>query len=134
MNFWLLKTEPSVYSFENLVKDKKAVWDGVANPRALQNIKSAKKGDMVFIYHTGDEKRIVGIGEVMSEPYQDPKQDNPRFVVFDIKPLRKLNRPVTLAEIKADKKFSDFRLVRESRLSVVPVPKEYWDDILKRSE
>ena len=134
MNYWLLKTEPSVYSYDDLVKDKKTVWDGVGHPTALINIRNSKKGDMVFIYHTADEKQIIGIGEIISDSYSDPKSDNPRMAVFDIKPLKKLKRPVTLAEIKADKRFSEFRLVKESRLSVVPVPKDIWDDIIKISE
>jgi predicted RNA-binding protein with PUA-like domain len=134
MNYWLLKTEPTVYSYDDLVKDKKTVWDGVRHPTALMNIRNAKKGDMVFIYHTGDEKQIIGIAEITSDPYQDPKQDNPKVAVFEIKPLKKLKNPVTLAQIKSIKKYSDFRLVRESRLSVVPVPKEYWDDFIKMSE
>ena len=134
MNYWLLKTEPSVYSYDDLVKDKKTVWDGVRHPTALRNIRSSKKGDQVFIYHTGDEKQIIGIAEIVSDPYPDAKEENDKIMVFEIKPVKKLKAPVTLAQIKSDKKYSDFRLVRESRLSVVPVPKEYWDDIIKMSE
>ncbi|MDQ3022547.1 MAG: EVE domain-containing protein [Bacteroidota bacterium] len=134
MNYWLLKTEPTVYSYDDLVRDKKTVWDGVGHPTALINIRNAKKGDMVFIYHTGDEKQIIGIAEIISDSYKDPKQDNPKYAVFDITPAKKLKNPVTLARIKSDKKFSEFRLVKESRLSVVPVPKEYWDDLIKMSE
>lgn len=134
MNYWLLKSEPSVYSYDDLVKDKKTVWDGVGHPTALINIRNSKKGDLVFIYHTGDEKQIVGIAELISEPYSDPKSDNSKLTVFDVKPLKKLNKYVTLAQIKADKRFSEFRLVKESRLSVVPVPQNIWDDIIKMSE
>lgn len=134
MNYWLLKTEPSVYSYDDLVRDKKTVWDGVRHPKALSNIRSSKKGERVFIYHTGDEKQIVGIAEIISDPYPDPKQDNERVMVFEIKPVKKLKRPVTLSEIKSNKKYSDFRLVREPRLSVMPVPDEYWNDIIKMSE
>ncbi|MBK8550080.1 MAG: EVE domain-containing protein [Ignavibacteria bacterium] len=134
MNYWLLKTEPTVYSFDDLVRDKKTVWDGVGHPTALINIRNSGKGDLVFIYHTGDEKQIIGIAEVISEPYPDPKSDNPKMSVFEIKYVKKLNNPVTLAQIKADKRFSEFRLVKESRLSVVPVPKIMWDDIIKMSE
>ncbi len=130
---WLLKTESSVYSYDNLVKDKKATWDGVTNPVALKNIRCMKKGDMAFIYHTGDEKQIIGIAEVVSEPYSDPKQKEPKLVVIDLKPKEKLKRPVTLAEIKADKRFSDFILVRMSRLSVVPVTEKQWDMLLEMS-
>ncbi len=131
MNYWLLKTEPSVYSYDDLAKDKKAVWDGVGHPTALRNIRDSRKGDLAFIYHTGDERQIVGIAEIVSDHYKDPKSDNEKMVVFDLKPVRKLARPVTLSEIKANKKYSDFKLVREGRLSVVPVPEEYWDDIIK---
>ena len=131
MNYWLLKTEPSDYTFDDLVKDKKTVWDGVANNAALLNIRNARKGDLAFIYHTGDERQMVGIAEIISDPYADPKLDNPKMAVFDVKPVRKLKTPVTLAQVKADKKYSDFRLIKEGRLSVVSVPKEFWDDFIK---
>ncbi|MBK6506104.1 MAG: EVE domain-containing protein [Ignavibacteria bacterium] len=131
MNYWLLKTEPSDYTYDDLVKDKKAVWDGVANNAALINIRNARKGDLAFIYHTGDERQIVGIAKLISDPYADPKLDNPKMAVFDVKPVKKLKTPVTLAQIKADKKYSEFRLIKEGRLSVVSVPKEYWDDFIK---
>jgi predicted RNA-binding protein with PUA-like domain len=131
MNYWLLKTEPSDYTYDDLVKDKKAVWDGVANNAALINIRNARNGDLAFIYHTGDERQIVGIAKLISDPYADPKLDNPKMAVFDVKPVKKLKTPVTLAQIKADKKYSEFRLIKEGRLSVVSVPKEYWDDFIK---
>lgn len=134
MNYLLLKTEPSVYSYEDLARDKKTVWDGVGHNTALINIRNSKKGDMAFIYHTGDEKQIIGIAEIISAPYQDPKSDNPKAAVFDIKAVKKLKNPVTLAHIKSLKKYADFKLVRESRLSVVPVPEEYWNDIINMSE
>lgn len=134
MNYWLLKTEPSVYSFENLVKDKKTVWDGVANPAALICIRNARKGDLAFIYHTGDEKQIVGIAEIISDPYPDPKQDNEKLAVFEIKAIEKLKNPVTLTQIKAIKKYADFTLVKEPRKSVQQVPKEYWDDFIEMSK
>jgi predicted RNA-binding protein with PUA-like domain len=126
--YWLLKTEPSTYSYDNLVRDKKTRWDGVTNPFALRNIRATKKGDSVFVYHTGDEKSIVGIGEIMSDPYPDEKHKG--LFVFDIAPKKKLKRPVTLAEIKAKKFFSDFELVKYSRLSVMPVKEAYWKEIL----
>ncbi len=134
MNYWLLKTEPSTYSYDNLVKDKKCVWDGVSNFMALKNIRAVRKGDRVFVYHTGDEKQIVGIAEVISDPYEDPKLDDPRMMVFDIKPVKKLRTPVTLSQIKAIRKYSEFTLVRQPRLSVMSVPKEYWDDFISLSE
>lgn len=131
MNFWLLKTEPSDYTFDDLVRDKKTVWDGVANNAALINIRNARKGDLAFIYHTGDERQIVGIAQLTSDPYSDPKLDSPKMAVFDVKPVKKLKTPVTLAQIKADKKYSEFRLIKEGRLSVVSVPKEFWDDFIE---
>lgn len=134
MNYWLLKTEPSVFSYDDLLKDKKTVWDGVGHPTALINIRNSRKGDLAFIYHTGDERSIVGIAEIISDPYKDPNQDNPKYTVFEIKPVKKLKTPVTLAQIKSNKKYSDFRLVKEGRLSVVPVPKEFWEDFIKMSE
>lgn len=133
MNYWLLKTEPSDYTYDDLVKDKKTVWDGVANNAALINIRNARKGDLAFIYHTGDERQIVGIAEIVSDPYPDPKLDNPKMAVFDVKPRQKLVKPVTLAQIKADSKYRDFRLIKEGRLSVVSVPADFWNDFLKLS-
>lgn len=133
MNYWLLKTEPSDYSFDDLVKDKKTVWDGVANNAALICIRNARKGDKAIIYHTGDERQMVGLAEIISDPYPDPKENNPKLAVFDIKPLRKLNKPVTLSEIKAIKKYSDFPLVKEGRKSVVEVPKAHWDEFMEMS-
>lgn len=133
MNYWLLKTEPTVYSYSDLVKDKKTTWDGVSSPGGLHQIKLIKKGDKAFIYHTGEEKQVVGIGEIISDPYQDPKANNPRLFVFDIKPLEMLKAPVTLATVKGDKRFKDSRLVNEGRLSVQPMPKNLWDIIIDYS-
>lgn len=133
MAYWLLKTEPSVYSYADLERDKKAVWDGVTSPWALANIRKIQKGDVVFIYHTGDEKQVVGIAEVTSEPYPDPKADTERLYVFDIKPKRKLKNPVTLAQVKADKRFKDSKLVKDPRLSVQPVSEDMWNAILEMS-
>ena len=126
-NYWLLKTEPTTYSYEDLVKQKKARWDGVMNPVAIRNIGLMKMGDLAFIYHTGDVKAVVGIADVASDPYPDPKDKS--LTVIDLKPKMKLARPVTLAEIKAEKLFKDFLLVRISRLSVMPVTKIWWDAI-----
>ena len=134
MKYWLLKTEPSDYSFDDLVKDKKTVWDGVANNAALICIRNARKGDKAIIYHTGDERQMVGLAEIISDPYPDPKSDNPKLVVFDIRPLKSLKNPVTLLRIKEIKKYSEFPLVKEGRKSVVEVPKEYWDDFMSMSE
>lgn len=131
MNYWLLKTEPTDYSYDDLVKDKKTVWDGVGHNTALINIRNARKGDLAFIYHTGNEKQVVGISEIISDPYKDPESDNPKMAVFDIKSVSKLANPVTLAQIKSEKKFSEFRLVKESRLSVVSVPENIWKEIIR---
>ena len=126
-NYWLLKTEPSTYSYEDLVKQKKARWDGVRNPVAIRNIGLMKSGDLAFVYHTGDVKAVVGIADVISDSYPDPKDNS--LTVIDLKPKMKIARPVTLAEIKAEKLFKDFLLVRISRLSVMPVSKIWWDAI-----
>jgi len=134
MAHWLLKTEPTVYSYLNLEKDKKTVWDGVSSPGGLHQIKLIKKGDTAFIYHTGDEKQVVGIAEIISNSYIDPKANNPRLYVFDIKPKRKLKNPVTLVQVKADKRFKSSRLVNEPRLSVQPMPEELWNAVLEMSK
>ena len=126
---WLLKTEPSTYSFDQLVQDKNTTWDGVANATALQNIRAMKKGDAVLVYHTGSEKAAVGVAEVASDPYPDPKEKDEKLAVVDLKPKRKLGQPVTLSDIKADKAFAGWDLLRISRLSVVPVPDAMWKRI-----
>jgi predicted RNA-binding protein with PUA-like domain len=118
---WLLKTEPSGYSYDDLEKEGRAVWDGVTNPVALKNLRAMKAGDRVFIYHTGDEKAVVGRAEVVRAAYPDPKAKDPRLVVVDVKPAGRLKRPVTLAEIKAMPLFAESPLVRQGRLSVVPL-------------
>ena len=131
---WLLKTEPSTYSWDDLVREGKAVWDGVKNPFALNNMKAMQPDDRAFFYHTGGEKAIVGIAKIVSAAYPDPKAKDPKLVVVDLEPLKKLARPVTLAEIKADKFFKDWALVRVPRLSVMPVTREQWMRILELQE
>lgn len=131
---WLLKTEPDSYAWADLVRDKKAVWDGVSNALALKHIRTMKKGDAAIIYHTGDERAAVGIAEVTSAPYADPKEEDDRMAVVDLKPKKALGRPVTLGEFKADKAFSGWDLLRIGRLSVVPVPDPMWERILELSE
>ena len=126
-NRWLFKTEPSVYSFQQLQKDKKTMWDGVKNNLALKNLKDIKKGDEILIYHTGDEKAAVGVARALSGAYPDPNQKNPRMLVVDIEAVKPLPRPVTLAEVKANKKLANFDLVRLSRLSIMKVSDEQWD-------
>jgi predicted RNA-binding protein with PUA-like domain len=125
-SFWLLKTEPDHYSYADLERDGATVWDGVSNNAALKNIRDMRPGDQALIYHTGDERQAVGVAEVTSEPYPDPKAGDTKLVVVDVRPLRRLARLVGLAEVKADPSFADFALVRQGRLSVVPVTPEQW--------
>ncbi|HET7380333.1 MAG TPA: EVE domain-containing protein [Gaiellales bacterium] len=120
-NYWIVKTEPSTYSFEELARQKTAVWDGVKNNLALKHLRSMKVGDQVLVYHTGDEKAVVGVAEVTRAAYPDPKQKDPKLVVVDLRAGTRLPRPVPLAEIKEDKAFADLALVRIGRLSVSPV-------------
>jgi predicted RNA-binding protein with PUA-like domain len=130
-NHWLLKTEPSTYSYADLERDKHAVWDGVSNPLALKHLRAMKRGDLAFIYHTGDEKQIVGVAEVTRDAYPDPKEDNPRLVVVDLEPRERLARAITLAGIKARAEYQDFELVRMGRLSVMPVSESRWKGLLR---
>jgi predicted RNA-binding protein with PUA-like domain len=130
---WLFKEEPSNYDFDALVKDKKTVWSGVKNPVAQRNLRSVKKGDRIFYYHTGDEKSVVGIARALGDAYPDPADATGRAHVVDVGPVRTLARPVTLKEIKADPFFKDFDLVRISRLSVMPVTDAQWARIEKMS-
>ena len=126
---WLFKEEPSNYSFDALVKDKTTVWSGVKNPLAQKHLRSVEKGDRIFYYHTGNEKSVVGIAKALADAYPDPQDKSGKASVVDVGPVKKLPRPVTLAEIKADKSFADFALVRISRLSVMPVTDAQWNRI-----
>jgi len=128
---WLAKTEPDEYAYDDLERDSRGTWDGVRNPTALMHLRSFAVGDEVLVYHTGKEKRVVGVARVVRGPYPDPKQDDPRYVVVDLEPVRRLACPVTLAEIKADPAFAAFDLVRISRLSVMPVPAALWKRLSK---
>jgi predicted RNA-binding protein with PUA-like domain len=132
MAAWLLKTEPSTYSLEDLQRDGKTRWDGVSNPAALNNIKRMLPGERCFIYHTGDEKRIVGIAKVESAPYADPK--SAKLTVVDLAFDKRLEKPVTLAQIKADPVFADWLLVRQGRLSVVPTSPQIWKRVMDMAE
>lgn len=123
-NYWILKTEPSTYSFDRLATERRAVWDGVTNALALKHIRSMAQGDHAFIYHTGDEKALVGLARIASDPYPDP--NDPKLAVVDLEAGERLPRPVTLAAVKADPAFAELGLVRMSRLSVVPVPPDHW--------
>lgn len=129
-NYWILKTEPSTYSFDDLLRDRRTVWDGITNALALKHVRSMAKGDRAMIYHTGDEKAIVGLATVVRPPYADPKADDPKLAVVDIEAGARLPKPVSLATIKADPAFADLALVRMSRLSVIPVPSDHWRRIL----
>jgi predicted RNA-binding protein with PUA-like domain len=131
MAFWILKTEPSTYSFADLQKATRAVWDGVANPVALRHLRDMAVGDDVLIYHTGDEKAVVGHATVVKAAYADPKQDDARLVVVDLAAGKPLASPVSLKAIKADPAFADLALVRQGRLSVVPVPAPLWARLLE---
>jgi predicted RNA-binding protein with PUA-like domain len=131
---WLLKTEPDCYSWDDLVRDKKATWDGVSNALALKHIRSMKKGDLALIYHTGNEKRILGVAQVTSNAYKDPKEADERIAVVDLKPKNTLKKPVTLETIKSDPAFKDWELVRISRLGVMPVSDEIWKQLEKLSQ
>ena len=131
MAHWLIKSEPSTYSWERLEKEKQTFWDGVRNYAARNNLKAMKKGDEVFFYHSNEGTEIVGIAKVAKEFYQDPTTDDPNWVVVDFKPLKKLKKPVTLAQIKADKRLSNMDLVRLGRLSVQAVKDEEWDIVLE---
>jgi predicted RNA-binding protein with PUA-like domain len=127
---WLLKSEPQEYSYADLERDGRAVWDGVKNPVALKHMRQVSRGDEAFFYHTGKERAIVGIARVDSEAYRDPDADNERFIVFDLVPGEPLPEPVALSRIKADRAFADWELVRVPRLSVMPVPDKLWSRVL----
>ena len=127
---WILKTEPSEYGFSDLVRDRRTRWEGVSNPVALQHLRSMLEGDEALIYHTGNEKSLIGLARIASAPYPDPSGKDPRLVVVDVEARGPLPRHVTLAEIKADPAFKDLGLVRVPRLSVVPVEPAQWIRLL----
>ncbi len=131
MNYWLLKTEPETFSWNDLLRDKKAGWDGVRNFQARKNLKEMKKGDQAFIYHTGDEKAIIGIATVVRESY--PEAKDPEWVAVDLAPEKALKNPVTLARVKQDKALQQMVLVKAARLSVQPVKKEEFERVLELS-
>jgi predicted RNA-binding protein with PUA-like domain len=133
-NYWILKTDADTYAFDQLVRDRRTVWDGVSNALALKHIRSMAKGDQLFIYHSGDDKALVGLARVVSDPYPDPKAKDPKLYVVDVEAGERLPRRVTLAEVKADAAFADLGLVRMSRLSVIPVPAEQWKRLLGMSK
>lgn len=130
-NRWLVKSDPEDYSFDDLRRDGKATWDGVSNALALKHIRAMRKGDEVLVYATGKEKAVIGRARVASDPYADPKEKDPKLAVVDLVPEAPLERPVTLAEIKAEPAFADFALVRIGRLSVMAVTDAQWGRILE---
>ena len=132
MNYWLVKTEPGTYSWDDLVREKNGVWDGVRNFQARSNMKAMQKGDTVFVYHTGEEKSIIGLAKVVKEAYPEPKDKE--WVAVDLTPDKKLKKAISLAQVKADKKLANMVLVRASRLSVQPVKEEEFKYILAMSQ
>ncbi|MDB9447487.1 EVE domain-containing protein [Anabaena sp. CS-542/02] len=130
MAYWLLKTEPEKYSYFNLEQDINTVWDGVNNPLALKHIRNMLIGDLALIYHTGKERQIIGIAEVVSHPYADPTLNDPKRLVVDVKALKKVSVPLQLKQIKQDAEFEHFELLRLPRLSVIPVSEFYWQRLM----
>ena len=133
INFWLLKSEPETWSWDNQVKEGASMWDGVRNYQARNNLKKMKKNDLCFFYHSVSERSIIGIVKVVKEYYQDPTDKTERFVVVDVKATKKLKNPVSLDQIKENNKLKDIALVKQSRLSVMPLKKTEWSEIIKMS-
>lgn len=134
MNYWLIKSEPNEYSWDDLVKDGKSVWTGIRNYRARNNLKLMNVGDLAFFYHSNIGKEIVGVAKVIKEFHQDPTTKEEAWVAVDFAPVKKLKKSVTLEEIKSNTKFKEMELVKLSRLSVSAVTKSEWEDVLKLSE
>ena len=132
MNYWLVKSEPGAYSWDDFVKLGRDHWDGVRNYQARNNMKLMNIGDEVLFYHSVHEKQVVGVAKVVKEFYQDPTTDDDRWIVVDLVPVRKLEHPVSLAQIKADEKFKGFALINNSRLSVMPVANEHYKIIIEK--
>ncbi|MGN6211665.1 EVE domain-containing protein [Parafilimonas sp.] len=131
MAYWLVKSEPSKYSWDQFVKDKQTFWDGVRNYAARNNLREMKKGDEVLFYHSNEGTEIVGIAKVAKEAYQDPTTDDTNWVVVDLKPVKKIKKPVTLSQVKADDRLKNMALVRLGRLSVQPVTDQEWNVIME---
>jgi len=137
INYWLAKQEPGGprgYNLSTLQKEKTTVWDGVHNNLALKHMRNMKKGDQIIYYHTGDERQAVGIMSVITNPYPNPEEDNDRFVAVNVKFKKKFQKPVSLEQMKKEKSFKNWELLRIARLSVMPVPKSIWDKIIKMSQ
>ena len=133
MKYWLLKSEPSAWSWDNQVKEGASMWDGVRNYQARNNLKEMKKNDLCFFYHSVKERSIIGIVKVVKEYYPDPTDKTERFFVVDVKATKKLKNPVSLDQIKENKKLKNIALVKQSRLSVMPINKIEWEEIIKMS-
>ncbi len=133
MKYWLLKSEPNAWSWDNQVKEGASMWDGVRNYQARNNLKEMKKNDLCFFYHSVTERSIVGIVKIVKEYYPDPTDKTGRFVVVDVKATKKIKNPVSLDQIKKNSKLQDIALVKQSRLSVMPLKKTEWDIIIKMS-
>jgi predicted RNA-binding protein with PUA-like domain len=133
-NYWLLKTEPASYAFEQLERDGRTTWDGVRNNLALMHLRAMKAGDQVVIYHSGAVKAAVGLARLATDAYPDPRQSDPRLVVVDLTPLRRLRQPVTLAQIRADPLLAEMPLIKMTRLSVMPVTREQWKRLVGMGE
>ncbi len=131
MNYWLLKSDPQTYSYDDLEREKRTVWDGVRNNQALGFLRRMSKGDLALIYHSGKDKHIAGLAELASGPYSDPEENDEKLTVVDVRAKRRVQQAVTLAQIKADPSFADFHLVRMSRLSVMPVSAGLWKKLTK---
>ena len=131
---WLFKEEPTHYSYDDLARDKSTSWTGVRNPLAQKHLRGVKKGDRIFFYHTGDEKAVVGVCRAAGNAYPDPADKSGKLFAVDVEPVKKLKTPVTLASIKADRRFASFPLTRMPRLSVMPVSDEEWDRIEAMSQ
>jgi predicted RNA-binding protein with PUA-like domain len=134
MNYWLVKSEPFKYSWDDFVKEGKSVWDGVRNYQARNNMMAMKKGDWAFFYHSNEGVEVVGLAEISKEFYQDPTTEDPRWVVVELKPIKKLAKTVTLKTMKSDERLNNMALIKQSRLSVTPVLKAEFDIILSLAE
>jgi predicted RNA-binding protein with PUA-like domain len=134
MNYWLVKSEPFKYSWDDFVREGKSVWDGVRNYQARNNMKAMKKGDWVFFYHSNEGVEVVGLAEISKEFYQDPTTEDDRWVVVELKPIKKLAKTVTLKSMKSDERLSNMALIKQSRLSVTPLLKAEFDIILSLAE
>lgn len=131
MNYWLVKSEPAAYSWQQFERDGRTIWDGVRNYQARNNLQSMKAGDLVLFYHSVTEKQVLGIARVVKEHYPDPTTDDKRWVVIDIKPEKAFAKPVTLAVVKSDPRLENIALVKQARLSVMPLKREEFDAIVE---